>query len=824
MLPFYFFCYIICLLVYYGDVLIIMNNTEMINNLIQIPVIPLRGLVVFPDMTLHFDVGRQKSVAALRSAMKNDQKIFLVSQKNASVDDPNFDDVFEIGVVCEIKQMIKIPNSENLRVAVQGCKRGNLVTLSQSKPFLVGAVDVIEETILQNSDEANAYMRAVKKEFEKYASLVAKISNEVISKIVSMDNVGEFCDFVCSNTFMEHTDKQTILDTIHPIKRVKQLLVLLKKENATLEIEAEIQHKVQKEIDKNQREYYLREEMKVISETLGEGESPVEEADAYRQKIKALACNEDISNKLLSECDKLMKMPQGSHEGTVVRNYIEKCLEIPFGKLTKDSINLEKSRKVLDKDHYGLDKVKTRIIESLAVLKRNPDFAGQIICLYGPPGVGKTSIVKSLAKSMNRKYVRVALGGVHDEAEIRGHRKTYIGAMTGRIVDAVIKSGVMNPIILLDEIDKLGKDIKGDPSSALLEALDPEQNSTFTDHYIDFPLDLSKVLFITTANDTSTISAPLYDRMEVIELNSYTIEEKFNIAKKHLVKKAMSKHKLTAKEFKITDDAIYRIIELYTREAGVRNLEKQLATLCRKATVHLETSSKVFKVTADNISEYLGVEKYTKDYISRTNLVGTVNGLAWTSVGGTLLPIEVSVLDGTGKIELTGNLGDVMKESAKTAVSFVRSKADVYGIDSDFYKTKDIHIHAPEGAIPKDGPSAGLAITTALVSELTRIPIKSNVAMTGEISLKGKAMAIGGLKEKSMAAYKSGCDTVIIPADNGKDLAEICNEVKDNVLFVTVSTFDEVIEYALEYKPSPVQNENKNVIVNDKQTSACVAQ
>lgn len=796
----------------------------MINNLIQIPVIPLRGLVVFPDMTLHFDVGRQKSVAALRSAMKNDQKIFLVSQRNASVDDPEFDDVFEIGVVCEIKQMIKIPNSENLRVAVRGCKRGNLVTLSQIKPFLLGTIDVIDEQQVQNFDEANAYMRAVKKEFEKYASLIAKISNEVISKILSMDDVGEFCDFVCSNTFMEHTDKQIILDTVNPISRVKQLLVLLKKENATLEIEAEIQQKVQQEIDKNQREYYLREEMKVISETLGETESPIEEADTYRQKIKALDCNNDIKNKLFNECDKLMKMPQGSHEGTVVRNYIEKCLEIPFGKYTKDSINLDKSLKILDKDHYGLDKVKTRIVESLAVLKRNPDFSGQIICLYGPPGVGKTSIVKSLAKSMNRKYVRVALGGVHDEAEIRGHRKTYIGAMTGRIVDAIIKSGVMNPIVLLDEIDKLGKDIKGDPSSALLEALDPEQNSTFTDHYVDFPLDLSKVLFITTANDTSTISPPLYDRMEVIELNSYTVEEKFNIAKKHLVKKEMLKHKLSTKEFKISDDAIYRIIELYTREAGVRNLEKQLATLCRKATVELEKSDKPFKVSANNLADYLGVEKYTKELISKTNLVGTVNGLAWTSVGGTLLPIEVAVLEGTGKIELTGNLGDVMKESAKTAVSFVRSRADDYGIECDFYKTKDIHIHAPEGAIPKDGPSAGLAITTALVSELTQIPIKSNVAMTGEISLKGRAMAIGGLKEKSMAAYKSGCNTVIIPDDNGKDLAEISQEVKDNITFVTVSCFDEVMDYALEYKPSPRKKENKNIIVKDKQASACVTQ
>ena len=580
------------------------------------------------------------------------------------------------------------------------------------------------------------------------------------------------------------------------------MLTLLRSENETLDIEAEIQEKVQKEIDKNQREYFLREEMRVISNELGEEDNPVEEADEYKNRISALDCSDEIKQKLYKECDKLMKMPQGSHEGTVVRNYIEKALEIPFGKFTKDTLSLEKARKVLDKDHYGLDKVKDRIVESLAVFKRNPDFSGQILCLYGPPGVGKTSIVKSLAKSMNRQYVRVALGGIHDEAEIRGHRRTYIGAMTGRIADAVIKSGVMNPIILLDEIDKVGNDYKGDPSSALLEALDPEQNNSFCDHYLDFPLDLSKVLFITTANDTSTISAPLYDRMEVIELNSYTVEEKFNIAKKHLLRKEMQKHSLTAREFKLSDDAIYKIIESYTREAGVRNLEKHIATLCRKATVELESGKKSVRITAKNITDYLGAEKYTKDEVAKDNQVGVVNGLAWTQVGGTLLPIEISVVDGTGKIELTGNLGDVMKESARTAVSYIRSKADEYGLDKEFYKNKDIHIHAPEGAIPKDGPSAGLAITTALLSELSGIEIKHNVAMTGEISLKGKALAIGGLKEKSMAAYKAGCDTVIIPKDNEKDLAQLSDEVKSAINFVTVTKFDEVIPVALTAIPS----------------------
>ena len=596
-----------------------------------------------------------------------------------------------------------------------------------------------------------------------------------------------------------------------------------KKETASLEIEAEIQDKLQKEIDKSQREYYLREEMKVISDELGDNETPIEEADEYKTKVNNLKCTDEIKTKLLKECDKLVKMPSGSHEGTVVRTYLDKCLEIPFGKYSKDRINLEKSRKILDADHYGLDKVKSRIIESLAVLKRNPEYNGQIICLYGPPGVGKTSIVKSLAKSMNRKYVRIALGGVHDEAEIRGHRKTYIGSMPGRIMQAIIDAGTMNPIVLLDEIDKVGNDYKGDPSSALLEALDPEQNNSFNDHYIDFPVDLSKVLFITTANDTSTIAAPLYDRMEIIELNSYSVEEKFNIAKLHLVKKEMKKHKLTAREFKISDEAIYKIIECYTREAGVRGLEKNIATLCRKATLELESGKKSFKVTDKNISDYLGVEKYSKDEIPDENQIGVVNGLAWTQVGGTMLPIEISALDGSGKIELTGNLGDVMKESAKTAVSYVRSKSEQYGIKSDFYKTKDIHIHAPEAAIPKDGPSAGLAITTALVSELTGIPIKKNVAMTGEISLKGKALPIGGLKEKSMAAYKAGCDTVIIPKDNFKDLAEIGTEVKTAVRFIPVTSFDEVMTQALEYMPKKDRKQNV-IIKSDESVSSVVTQ
>ena len=790
----------------------------------NIPVIPLRGLVIFPEMVLHFDVGRSKSIAALKSAMNNDQKVFLVCQKDASVDDPDIDDIYDIGVVCNIKQMLKIPNSNNLRVVVEGEERAALNSLrivSEDGTYLSADISYISCDEYTQTEQIKAYQRAVKSEFEAYASLVPKINESVIAKVISISHAGKLCDYICSNTFLDCAQKQDILETCDVQSRLTQLLVYLKKENTSLEIEAEIHEKVQIEIDKNQREYYLREEMKVIADTLGEGDNPLEEAEEYKGRVNGLKCSVDIKDKLLKECDKLMKMPSGSHEATVVRNYLDKCLEIPFGKYTNDRISLERARKILDRDHYGIDSVKQRVVDSLAVYKRNPEFNGQILCFAGPPGVGKTSVVKSLANAMGRKYVRVALGGIHDEAEIRGHRKTYIGSMPGRIVDAVIKSGVMNPIILLDEIDKLGNDYKGDPSSALLEALDPEQNSSFVDHYIDFSIDLSRVMFITTANDTSRIDAPLYDRMEVIELNSYSPLEKLNIAKKHLVKKELARHSLSARELKITDDALSIIIDCYTREAGVRQLQKEIATLCRKSLVEIEKGKKSVKITADNIEQYLGKKKYLEEAISKDNLVGTVNGLAWTSVGGTMLPIEVSALDGTGKIELTGNLGDVMKESAKTAVSYVRSIADNLGINTDFYKTKDIHIHAPEAAIPKDGPSAGLALTTAIVSELTGVAIKSNVAMTGEISLKGKALPIGGLKEKSMAAYKAGCDTVIIPRDNEKDLADISEEVKATVSFVTVSSFEELVPYAFvdSFSYADDNKKKQKVVMNKKSTT-----
>lgn len=789
-----------------------------------VPAIPLRGLVVYPGMTLHFDVGRKKSIKALNTAMENDQLIFLVAQTDPSIDDPTGDDVFGVGVVCEVRQMMKIPNSSNYRVIVKGIQRATLIDMFLDNGYFSATIENAHIIKADYNEQNEVYVRLLKKEYEEYASMFKKISNDVVTTIIETESVGELCNIVCENSFFSYKDKQSILEEFDETECIKKLLLLIKKEITTLHLEAEIQEKLQKEVDKNQREYYLREEMKVISDELGEGENPAEEADEYRNKISSLKCDDKIKDKLYKECDKLMKMPSGSYEGTVIRTYLDKCLQIPFGKYSKDRINLKQSRSILDKDHFGLDDVKNRITEALAVLKRSSELAGQIICLAGPPGVGKTSIVKSLAKSMNREYVRIALGGVHDEAEIRGHRRTYIGAMAGRITEALISAKTMNPIILLDEIDKVGSDYKGDPASALLEALDPEQNSTFYDHYIDFPLDLSKVLFITTANDTSLISAPLYDRMEIIELSSYSPDEKFNIAKKHLVKKEILKHGLTPSQLKISDSALHKIIKSYTREAGVRGLEKQIATLCRKACMELESGKQCLRINEKNLSKYLGTEKYDEDIIPSSNQIGVVNGLAWTQVGGTMLPIEVSALNGTGKIELTGNLGDVMKESAKIAVSFIRSQADKYFLDSDFYKTKDIHIHAPEGAIPKDGPSAGLAITTAILSELSGIPIKHNVAMTGEISLKGNALAIGGLKEKSMAAYKAGCDTIIIPKDNLKDLTKISDEVKSNVNFVSVSSFDEVAKVALEYMPN---KKNSKVIINtnaEAGSSAAVTQ
>ena len=797
-----------------------------LNNHFIMPVIALRGLVVFPDMVLHFDVGRKKSVLALKNAMENDQNIFLSAQSDITVDDPTYEDIYKIGVIAKIKQMIKIPNSENMRVVVEGRQRAELISLIRQKPYLEGEVYTLSDVqaVGKLNSLKDGYMRTAKSCFEDYAAMLPKLSSEIIVKVMSIEEPSELADFICSNTYMDYRVKQLVLKELNPIKRLKVLCSELQKENQALKVEIEIQEKLQKEVDKNQREFYLREEMKVIAGELGGDEDTLSESEEYKAKVEKLNAPDDIKEKLFKECSRLTKMPGGSHEGTVVRNYLDTCLELPFGIETKDNINLEKAKKLLDSEHYGLEKVKNRIIEALAVRKLSPQINGQILCLAGPPGVGKTSIAKSLAKSMGRNYIRISLGGVHDEAEIRGHRKTYVGSMPGKIVTALKNAKSMNAFILLDEIDKLGNDAaKGDPSSALLEALDPEQNNSFTDHYLEFPIDLSKVMFVTTANDISTIPEPLLDRMEVIELYSYTHEEKFNIAKKHLIKKQLLRHGLTAKNTKITDEALRMIIDFYTKEAGVRNLEREIANVFRKSAMAIVGGqTEKFVLNKNNIEDVLGSKKYKADKVSAVNEIGTVNGLAWTRVGGTMLPIEITAFDGSGKIELTGNLGDVMKESAKTAVSFVRSRADKLDIDKDFYKNKDIHIHAPESAIPKDGPSAGVAITTALISELAKMPIKHNVAMTGEISLKGKVLAIGGLKEKSMAAYRAGVNQVIIPYDNKADLSQIDDAVKSAVEFFPVKTYDEVLEIAFESKKNDIKK--AKIIQNTKDKNQVITQ
>lgn len=793
----------------------------------DVPVVALRGVVVFPNMILHFDVGRTKSIQSLKYAMEHEQQVFLVAQKVMTCNEPIQKDLYRFGVMATVKQMIKIPNSDTMRVVVEGQHRASLISMVEEKPFLQGTILDCHDAQISTYYKGltNGYIRVAKAKYEAYARFSTHANRDIGMKIIGETDCGALADLIASNTKMPYTIQQTILAELHPVKRLMILCAELEKEIYTLKIESEIQDKLQEQIDHNQREYYLREELKVISDELGDSENLSAEVEQYLNVICALDVTNDVKEKLQKECERLLKMPAGSHEATVVRTYIDTCLEIPFGVVTKERILLSAAQKILDKDHFGLDKVKTRILESLAVRKLSPDIAGQILCLVGPPGVGKTSIVQSLAKAMGRKYVRISLGGIRDESDIRGHRKTYIGAMTGRMIAALKSAKTMNPIILLDEIDKLGSDGHGDPASALLEALDPEQNSGFTDHYIDFPVNFSKVMFITTANDLSTIPAPLRDRMEVIELYSYTFSEKMNIAKKHLVKAQILRHGLTVRNTKITDEALAMLIDAYTKEAGVRELQRVIASVCRKAAAFIaEDESRKFVLTKDKIEPLLGAAKFKNDTVSTIDEVGVVNGLAWTRVGGTMLPIEISAFPGTGKLKLTGNLGDVMQESAETAVSYVRSRAGQLGIDHEFYKTRDIHIHAPESAIPKDGPSAGIAITTALVSELTGYPIDCQVAMTGEISLKGKVLPIGGLKEKSMAAYRTGIKKVIIPYDNLSDLDEIDTVVKEHIEFFPVKVYDQVME--LVFHPTHVkEGKMKSIVIHkDVKSTRVIAQ
>lgn len=765
----------------------------------EMPMIALRGLVIFPSVQLHFDVGRAKSLAAVNEAMARDRLVFLAAQKDLCDDDPAPDAVYEVGCVTRIKQIIRLPDN-GMRVVAEGLFKAKRLRIVSDDPVNIAEVEPIKDKIGRGSAMLRAaLMRTLKDEFENYAAENRKISPDVILYVASNNDFWAISEYIAANVPFTYEVKQKVLEETNPLKRLEYVISNLKNETELLKLEHEIEHKVHESMDENQRDYYLREQMKVISEELGEDEDPEEEAEQYRKKIADLLANDNIKERLNKEVNRLLKMPSGSHEATVVRGYLDTCLELPFGIKTKEKHDINAARKQLDRDHFGLEKVKERIIEVLAARALAPDIKGQIICLVGPPGVGKTSIAKSVAACMGRNYARISLGGVRDESDIRGHRKTYIGSMPGRIIEAVKQAKSQNPLILMDEIDKLGSDFRGDPSAALLEALDPEQNVEFHDHFIELPFDLSDVFFIVTANSTDTIPAALLDRMEVIELSGYTREEKFSIAKKHLLKKQLARHGLTSKTCKISNDAIYCLIDNYTREAGVRNLERNIASLCRKAAAKIVGEKETCVcIKASNIKDFLGNFKFKPESYALKNQVGVVNGLAWTSVGGEMLQIEAAVLKGSGKVILTGSLGDVMKESATAAISYIRSRSGIFNLDQNFYKDSDIHIHAPEGAVPKDGPSAGITMTVALLSALTNTPVKGSVAMTGEISLRGRVLPIGGLKEKTMAAYKYGMKTVVIPKANEPDLDEIDKTVKENLSFVTVESIDEVLPIAFE--------------------------
>lgn len=778
------------------------------NNALNMPMVALRGLVVFPNITLHFDVGRKKSISAVKTAMITKQDIFLSTQKDMSDEAENIDAVYDIGVVCEIKQIVRIPSSDCLRVIVEGKYRAELLALSDVNPYLTAVVKRIDSIPYSEKYNlrAEALVRYAKGLFNEYSIIAQKLPNDINMGVAKLSEPGALADYIAGNIPLDYPQKQEVLSEIDSLKRIQKLVDILGKEVKLLQLEEDINDRVQSQIDENQKEYYLHEQLKAINAELGEGDNPASEADGYREKILKLHLDADSEKKLLNECDRLKYVQPSSPESAVSRNYLDKILELPWHIYSKENLNIDNARRILDRDHYGLKDVKERILEFIAVRKLSPNIKGQIICLVGPPGVGKTSVAKSLAKALNRKYERISLGGVHDEAEIRGHRKTYIGAMPGSIIEAVIRTKTSNPLILLDEIDKLSSDYKGDPSSALLEALDPEQNNTFRDHYIEIPFDLSKVLFVTTANDKNEIPAPLLDRMEVIELFSYTHEEKFNIAKKHLIPKQLKENGIKASQLHFTDNAIHSIIDGYTREAGVRTLERTFAKVMRKAAVKItEGYTGKISVKPTGLEAYLGPKKYKPESQSHKDEVGVVNGLAWTSVGGEMLKVEAVKMPGTGKLELTGSLGDVMKESARTAYSYIRSISEALPLDMDFYKNTDIHIHFPEGAVPKDGPSAGIAITTAVVSALTGIPVRADIAMTGEVTLTGNVLPIGGLKEKTMAAYRNGIKTVLIPEENVSDLKEIDDAVKENVDFISVSKADEVLSLAL----------SKNVVVKD---------
>jgi len=789
-----------------------------------LPLLPLRGLTVFPYMTLPFDVGRAKSIKALEEAMVNNQLILLVTQKDARVDSPSEEDIYRVGTISKVKQLLKLPG-DTIRVIVEGISRAEIGEITQTEPFFMA--EVVEKIYTydeDDKDEIEALKRSTLSTFEEYVRLSNKISPDILLTVNSIEDHGQLADVITSNLTLKVEQKQEILDEFHPRIRLEKLFRLMLKEIEILEIEKEINAKVRKQIDKSQKEYYLREQLKAIQNELGDRDGISGEVEEYKARLKKAEVPEEVENKVLKELDRLLKMPSGSAEGSVIRTYLDWILDLPWNKSTEEIIDLDKAKKILDEDHYGLEKVKDRIIEYLAIRKLKSALKGPILCLVGPPGVGKTSIAKSIARALNRKYVRMSLGGVRDEAEIRGHRRTYVGAMPGRIIAALKQAGSKNPLVLLDEIDKMSSDFRGDPASAMLEVLDAEQNFAFRDHYLELPFDLSDVMFITTANNLDTIPRPLLDRMEVISLTSYTEEEKVNIAMKYLVPKQIKAHGLKKANLKIDEKAVRDIINYYTREAGVRNLERQIATVCRKAAKELvSTGKKSVKVTSNNLEKFLGVKVYRYDKAKEKDEVGVATGLAWTPVGGDTLSIEVNLMSGDGKLELTGQLGDVMKESARAAISFIRSKAEQLGIDKDFHNKYDIHIHVPEGAIPKDGPSAGITMATAMVSALTGMPVRRNVAMTGEITLRGRVLPIGGLKEKVLAAHRAGIDTIILPVDNKKDIEDIPQNVREKLKFIPVEKMESVLSAALvnnkkdKTKASSMKSEDDKMIIAEEQ-------
>lgn len=774
---------------------------------LHLPTIALRGLVVFPNNLVHFEVGREKSIAAVEWAMANNSNVFLVAQKSMDTTEPQQADLFSYGVVAEVKQVLRV-SGDLVKVLVEGKYRAKLSVLDASGDFLLSEVRPAPVRAGKADDavETEALLRALKAGFDEYLGMNPRLGKDVVFAIVSSDDPAFLSEYMPANLLFRYEDKQAVMDEGTLNGRLKKLIEMLRRECQVMKIEKEIAEKVNESMDKNQRDYYLHEQLHIISDELGEGDDTHAEADEYRRKITGLHLAEDSEKKLLKEVDRLAKMQGSNQEATVIRTYLDTCLDLPWNTFTVDDLDISRAQQILDRDHYGLKKVKDRILETLAVRKLAPDVKAQIICLVGPPGVGKTSIARSIAESLGRKYVRISLGGVRDEAEIRGHRRTYIGAMPGKIITAMISAKSANPLMLLDEIDKLAGDFRGDPAAALLEALDPEQNSTFNDHFIDIPFDLSHVLFITTANDLGSIPGPLRDRMDVIELPSYTRVEKYNIARKHLLPKQLKACGLTGK-VTLSQSALYGIIDGYTREAGVRNLERTITSVLRKCARKIAAGEvESVSVTGTMLEQLLGPRFVKPDFLNRTNAVGIANGLAWTSVGGETLPIEVQVMDnGSGKITVTGSLGDVMKESAQLAVTWVRVHAAEYGIDPEKLKKCDLHIHAPEGAVPKDGPSAGVTLTTALVSCLSGIPVRGDVAMTGEITLHGNVLPIGGLREKSMAAYREGMKTVLIPKDNEPDLYEVDDEVKKNLTFLPMQSLTQVLNAAL-LKPNAAKS------------------